>query len=87
LDYYLTLKKEATCSSETSVDFDRTTRRYVPEDITLRKLVMFVCLDRSFISFCLVINRAKMVFRGACTVVQANPNLCSSKCVRKFCVR
>jgi hypothetical protein len=25
---------EATCSSETSVDFQRTTRRYIPEDIT-----------------------------------------------------
>jgi hypothetical protein len=27
---------EATCSSETSVDFQRTTRRYVPEDRTLQ---------------------------------------------------
>jgi hypothetical protein len=27
---------EATCSSETSVDFQRTTRRYIPEDRTLR---------------------------------------------------
>jgi hypothetical protein len=25
---------EATCSSETSVDFQRTTRRYIPEDGT-----------------------------------------------------
>jgi hypothetical protein len=27
---------EATCSTETSVDFQRTTRRYIPEDRTLR---------------------------------------------------
>jgi hypothetical protein len=26
---------EATCSSETSVDFQRTTRRYIPEDSPL----------------------------------------------------
>jgi hypothetical protein len=26
---------EAICSSETSVDFQRTTRRYIPEDSTL----------------------------------------------------
>jgi hypothetical protein len=30
--YYSTLKMEATWSSETSADFQRTTRRYVPED-------------------------------------------------------
>jgi hypothetical protein len=29
------LKMEATCSFETSVDFRRTTRRYIPEDIPL----------------------------------------------------
>jgi hypothetical protein len=31
--YSSTLKREVTCSSETSVDFQRTTRRYIPEDI------------------------------------------------------
>jgi hypothetical protein len=31
LAYSPTLKMEATCSSETSVDFQRTTRRYIPE--------------------------------------------------------
>jgi hypothetical protein len=36
---YLTLKMEATCSSESSVDFQRTTRRYIPEDKTLHKWV------------------------------------------------
>jgi hypothetical protein len=29
------LEKEAICSSETSVDSERTTRRYIPEDGTL----------------------------------------------------
>jgi hypothetical protein len=33
--YSSTLKKEAICSSETSVDFQRTTRLYIPEDSTL----------------------------------------------------
>jgi hypothetical protein len=35
LAYFSNLKMEATCSSETSVDFQRTTRRYVPEDKAL----------------------------------------------------
>jgi hypothetical protein len=35
LVYSLTLKIEETCSSETSVDFQRTKRRYIPEDRTL----------------------------------------------------
>jgi hypothetical protein len=33
--YFSTLKMEAACSSETSVDIQRTTRRYIPEDRTL----------------------------------------------------
>jgi hypothetical protein len=35
LVYSSTLKMEATCSSEMSVDFKRTTRRYISEDKTL----------------------------------------------------
>jgi hypothetical protein len=35
---WLTLQMEGTCSSETSVDFHRTTRRYIPEDRTLHSL-------------------------------------------------
>jgi hypothetical protein len=35
LAYFSTLKMEATCSSATSVDFQRTARRYIPEDRTL----------------------------------------------------
>jgi hypothetical protein len=34
--YSLTLKMEALCSSETLVDFQRTTQRYIPEDSTLQ---------------------------------------------------
>jgi hypothetical protein len=34
LTYSLTLKMEATCSSKTSDDFQRTTQRYIPEDRT-----------------------------------------------------
>jgi hypothetical protein len=33
---FSTLKMEAICSSETSVDIQRTTRRYIPEDDTLQ---------------------------------------------------
>jgi hypothetical protein len=35
LAYFSTQKMEAACSSETSVDFHRTRRRYVPEDRAL----------------------------------------------------
>jgi hypothetical protein len=34
LAYFSPLKMEATCSSETSVDFQRITRRYIPEERT-----------------------------------------------------
>jgi hypothetical protein len=51
--YSSTLKREAICSSETSVDFQRTTRRYIPEDSALQDLyslkfgpdLNFVCLE------------------------------------------
>jgi hypothetical protein len=36
--YVSTLKMEAICSSETSVDFQRTIQRYTPEDCTLQFL-------------------------------------------------
>jgi hypothetical protein len=35
LAYYSTLKMEVTCSSETLIDFQRTTRPYIPEERTL----------------------------------------------------
>jgi hypothetical protein len=34
--YSSTLKMDSTCSCETSVDFQRTTRRYIPEHRTLQ---------------------------------------------------
>jgi hypothetical protein len=33
---------EAICSSETSVDFQRTTRRYIPQDSTLKLQWIFI---------------------------------------------
>jgi hypothetical protein len=33
----------AACSSETSVDFQRITRRYIPEDEVLVKLLVYYC--------------------------------------------
>jgi hypothetical protein len=36
LAYSSTMKMEATYSSETSVDFQRTKRRYIPEDKTIQ---------------------------------------------------
>jgi hypothetical protein len=39
LAYSLTLKKEVTCSSETSVDYQRTTWHYIPEDRTLQPVL------------------------------------------------
>jgi hypothetical protein len=37
LTYFSTVQIEATCSSEKSVDFQRTTRRYIPQGRTLNK--------------------------------------------------
>jgi hypothetical protein len=39
---------EAICSSETSVEFQQTTRRYIPEDGTLKKTLMLVEILRLF---------------------------------------
>jgi hypothetical protein len=39
-----TPKMQATCSSETSVDFQRTTRRYIPENWTLELSTLFVII-------------------------------------------
>jgi hypothetical protein len=44
--YSSTLKIEATCSSETLVGFQRTTRRYIPEDKTLHPVCF--CLGPNF---------------------------------------
>jgi hypothetical protein len=55
-----TLKMEAICSSETSVDFQRTTRRYTPEDSTLYNNR---CENLKSYAF-------KFVFTWACIYVQ-----------------
>jgi hypothetical protein len=44
--YSSTLKVEAVCCSETSVEIHRTKWRYVPEDRTLLTLVRFLNLKR-----------------------------------------
>jgi hypothetical protein len=50
LVYSWTLKMEEICSSETSVDFQRSTRRYIPEDCTLvLKCLPFVLLIRDIL--------------------------------------
>jgi hypothetical protein len=40
-EYFSALKMKAICSSEKSVDFQRTTRPYIPEDGTLQNVVCF----------------------------------------------
>jgi hypothetical protein len=48
LAYSSTLKMEASCSSDTSVDFQRTTRRYITEDGAFHsRLVLGRCSIRS----------------------------------------
>jgi hypothetical protein len=60
LAYSSTMKMEATCSSETSVDFQRTTRHYIPEDKTLLKHCYRLSLERHKKSFvlqnCILVN-------------------------------
>jgi hypothetical protein len=41
LVYFSTLKTEATCSSETSVDFQWTIRCYIPVDMTLLDIIHY----------------------------------------------
>jgi hypothetical protein len=41
----LTLKMEAICSTETSVTTQQTTRRHIPEYVTLQILQMFKLLN------------------------------------------
>jgi hypothetical protein len=58
--YSSILKMETTCFSETQVDFQRTTRRYIPEYITLQ----FLCIPRK-------IQHALAMRRGKCEVTSA----------------
>jgi hypothetical protein len=41
------MKMETACSSETSVDFQRTTRRYIPEDST--QALLATCFHAGFL--------------------------------------
>jgi hypothetical protein len=52
LAYSSTLKIEATCSSEASVDFQRTTRRYIPE---YKSLHYHRCENLKSYKLCLVL--------------------------------
>jgi hypothetical protein len=58
--YSSTLKVEATCSFETSVDFQRTTLRFVPEDRTLPVLSTASNIVSDFI---MNVNRAEVGYR------------------------
>jgi hypothetical protein len=46
----IALMMEAVRTSETSVDFNITTRRYIPEDSKLPALPLYYFYDRSFAS-------------------------------------
>jgi hypothetical protein len=56
LTYFSVLKMEATCSAETSVDFQRITACYISEDITLN-INRFELLSFSAILFLTSITR------------------------------
>jgi hypothetical protein len=51
LAYPSTLKMEAICCSETSVDFQRTTPRYIPDHWTLLELLYLFCCGEGKHSF------------------------------------
>jgi hypothetical protein len=56
--YYSTLKMDATCSSETSVDFQQTTRCYIPEDRTLHNHCCENLKSYSTLSVCWISGEA-----------------------------
>jgi hypothetical protein len=55
------MKMEATCSSETSVDFQPTTRRYIPEERSVQFLATsdyhgtFIALDYTYTNPCIYV--------------------------------
>jgi hypothetical protein len=70
---YLQIKMEATCSSETSPGLQRTTRRYISEDKTLRK-ISFPCRD-SILDFSVVQPVARRhttstCLHGSCNIIR-----------------
>jgi hypothetical protein len=54
-DFIITLKMEAICSIETSVGFERATRRYMPENITVHNRCEKLNI-LSLVLFSLVLN-------------------------------
>jgi hypothetical protein len=91
------LEIEAICSSEMSVDSQRTTWRYIPEDSTLHnhrcedlKTFMF----RKYVGVMLIfpitvamLSKALNVFaRSNAGIVCSNPTQGMDVCVRLFCV-
>jgi hypothetical protein len=52
LGLFFTLKMKAICSSETSVDYQRTTRRHIPEDILFDAEYAFILQNYITRMFC-----------------------------------
>jgi hypothetical protein len=77
VDYFSTLKMETTCFSETSLDFQQTTRRYIPEDSILYNRS---CENLKFyMTLCSVLERHRR-FGGNCSCfhLEAARNYCVS---------
>jgi hypothetical protein len=51
LVYFSILKMEATCSTETSIDLQRTTRRYITEEKIIYLFVVHVTMPVFFLGF------------------------------------
>jgi hypothetical protein len=74
---------QATCSSATSVDFPRSTRRYIPEDRTLHNQRYedlkcykgFSILIRSGTVFSRNVTKQLLYFLGVCHKDGSKPNL------------
>jgi hypothetical protein len=76
LGYSLALKMEATCSSETPVDFQRTTRRYIPD----RTLHLWGTLQKK----CLWVQWG--LLRNACWLSTDYTALCLRRCYYVFII-
>jgi hypothetical protein len=69
LDYSSTLKIGELCSSETSVDFYRTTRRYIPDDRNLRACLFFAYWIVELTGMCYL----RELFYQSCGCVETLP--------------
>jgi hypothetical protein len=85
--YFSTLRMESICYSETSVDFQRTTRRYIPEDSTLHNyrcgsLKYYKLRDVHLVNATTASQRLNQRFQGClvtitmCTVMPFIMELC-----------